>query len=101
MYITGKINVEMEHTGVLTPCISRPGATRKSKGRRVTICPEENIEHSLNTGTPSLNSTPLPNFDSTPVHICETTNSATPCVDVESVIEDRLSKYILQLILID
>lgn len=84
----------MEPSGGLTPCISRPGAGRKSKGRRVTICPEENIEHNISSGTPSVNSTPLPHYDTTPVHICETTNSSTPCPDPdESVIEDRLSKY--------
>ena len=37
----------------LTPCITKGGKSR-SRGRRVTICPEENSEHKLmdssNTG---------------------------------------------------
>ncbi|XP_045160220.2 putative uncharacterized protein DDB_G0282133 [Mercenaria mercenaria] len=108
----GEPSVQMEPAGGLTPCISRPGAARKSKGRRVTICPEENIEHNVSVGTPddgnspsrinkfrhsfgaSVNATPLPDPNSTPVHICETTHTATPhpgqCE--ESVIEDRLIK---------
>lgn len=45
--ITGEGDVRKQPTGALTPCISRPGGARKSKGRRVTICPEENIEHNI------------------------------------------------------
>jgi len=37
----------MEKVNGLTPCITRPGAKKKSRGRRVTICPEERTEHQL------------------------------------------------------
>lgn len=41
------MRVQMEKVNGLTPCISKPGAGRRGKGRRVTICPGENIEHEI------------------------------------------------------
>lgn len=43
--LSGDVNVQMQPTGTLTPCITRPGASKRKKARRVTLCPEENTEH--------------------------------------------------------
>ncbi|KAH3849258.1 uncharacterized protein LOC127874197 [Dreissena polymorpha] len=96
----------------LTPCISRPGATRKSKGRRVTICPQESTEHQISQVSmateelPRINpfrhsmgmsacNTPLPGPDSTPQHIYETTRresvmSSASDSDCSMIIKDVL-----------
>ena len=36
-----RVDLEVGPVPSLTPCITRPGAAYKSKGRRVTICPSE------------------------------------------------------------
>ncbi|XP_052774387.1 telomere-associated protein RIF1-like isoform X2 [Mya arenaria] len=96
-YLSGmNVEVEVEPLSDLTPCISRPGAARKSRGRRVTICPEKPQENVIQGDGPEesedwqeqdmrtfvakkfrhsmgLSVTGLPDTDSTPQHICETT----------------------------
>lgn len=56
--VTGTVNVQMQKVNGLTPCISRPGISRKSKGRRVTIClqdsdePKIGLSHNVDTSEP-------------------------------------------------
>ncbi|KAL4237037.1 hypothetical protein ACF0H5_005421 [Mactra antiquata] len=95
----------------LTPCISRPGMSRKKKGRRVTLCPEENVEHEFEKDTSSSDNvenvprrfrhsygsagdSPLPSPSSTPVHIHEITKTDTPHPGIvcDEMIVDKLIK---------